>query len=207
MGRYCWCGKDTIDDYIRIDIKYFKDLWCLKGNRFRYRTGTFAPTCNWKEAWTMRFDIYMDVKNASMVLSYTYRDSRSGEECTKRLGIKISKSKCNYWWFRYWFVCPNCWKRYVSLYLWNNREFYCRKCHNLCYPDQKFSDAIKRFNMVCPRGNKANKVYRTIKYEYRNGKITRKYKRYLKLMRRTWTQEDIRERNYKMKMMLSGMYL
>jgi len=35
---------------------------------------------------------------------------------------------------------------------------------------------------VFPRYADAEKLYTTIKYPYRNGKPTRKYKRYLKLM-------------------------
>lgn len=38
------------------------------------------------------------------------------------------------------------------------------------------------FNKIFPREHKAEELYKTIKYPYRNGKETRKYRQYKKIM-------------------------
>ena len=63
-------------------------------------------------------------------------------------------------------------------------HFYCRKCNNLCYSDQNQGKIYRFLNKVYPKYNQADHLYATIKYKYRNGKMTRKYARYCKLMKK-----------------------
>jgi len=62
-------------------------------------------------------------------------------------------------------------------------QFACRKALNLAYIDQNRSKKWRVFNNFFPYEDIAENLYKTIKYKHRNGKLTRKYKKYLRLMR------------------------
>ncbi len=59
--------------------------------------------------------------------------------------------------------------------------FYCRKCLNLCYPEQKASKLYRNGLNFFKNKEDMDNLYDTIKYKYRNGKKTRKYAKYCKL--------------------------
>ncbi len=50
----------------------------------------------------------------------------------------VTKTKCNFGGYRYWFLCPICRKRAKKLYF-NADYFLCRKCLNLSYSSQRKS--------------------------------------------------------------------
>ena len=97
--------------------------------------------------------------------------------------IQLTSTPCNYWGYRYWFVCPCGWNRSNKLYLQGNWIFASRKTLWLKYEDQNQSKKRREMNMVFWKEYEARELYKTIKYKWRNGKPTRKYKSYMKKMR------------------------
>ncbi|MDD3262589.1 MAG: hypothetical protein PHR61_01975 [Candidatus Absconditabacteria bacterium] len=188
MGGYRGGGRDTTDQYNNINIKKFKERGYLKeGLSF---SGTIEWSRNGDVQSSMGVGSYAD--NTALWFSFSGIDRSTQERRNYYHVISLAKTDCNYGGYRYWFVCPKCGKKYGKLYIAGN-HFHCRKCLNLCYEDQKRGDLYKAFNRVYPKRAEAEELYKTIKYKYRNGKITRKYKKYNKLMRVDFDRLDIEE--------------
>jgi len=172
---------DTVEAYKRIDMRVLKSRWHLKENRKSY----------WNYGRTFRGepsgDIGYWVDTQEMYVNPVFTQTNRDEEKQKfDYKIRMAKTDCTYGWYRYWFVCPNCSKRRVVLCLSNDWHFYCRKCLHLCYSTQATSRFSRRWDCILPsidEEEKAEKLLKTIKYKIRNGRYTRKWKRYLKLTR------------------------
>lgn len=189
MWRYAWYGKDTIDDYKSVDIRQFRSRWCFRSSGYMFWSLTRSR--NWNQVGSMWYSKYLSDEQSYMVFDFTVTDRDSWEKTPYKHQINLAKTPCNYWWYRYWFVCPKCQKKYVSLYIGSNSGFYCRECLNLCYADQKIGSLWRLFNRIYPREYDADQLYKTIKYKFRNGNMTRKYKRYCKMTRRHVTMADV----------------
>lgn len=183
MGRWWGDGKNTTNEYKGIDIRLFKKRWYLDGRENWY----LRWTRNWNETGSM--SLSMSLLECYIKFSFTHKSYN--EETPYNLKVNLAKTSCNYWWYRYWFICPDCQKRYVSLYLWYDSHFHCRKCLNLCYEDQKSSNFSRLLNRIHPKYG-AKELYQTIKYKYRNNKMTRKYARYCRMMRIWRSTSDLK---------------
>ena len=75
----------------------------------------------------------------SLMLSYGFQNKT----------IRLTKTRCNYGGFRFWFLCPGCYRRAAVLYLYQSLK--CRKCHDLVYNSERESPLDRRFR-------KANKI-------------------------------------------------
>lgn len=122
-------------------------------------------------------------KQKTIRVHFTQTDRDTGEKTRLDYKIRLEATPCNYWGFRYWFICPcglnRCWR----LYLQSNWIFASRKTLWIKYEDQNQRRKWREFNNVYPMYNQAEELLETIKYKFRGGKITRKYRRYLRLMR------------------------
>lgn len=185
MGRYRGGGRDTTDQYNNISIKRFKERWYLK--EWFSNSWTIEWSRNGEVQSSMSVWSYTD--NTALWFSFSWIDRETQERKSYHHAIWLTKTPCNYWWYRYWLVCPRCWKKHGKLYVAGN-GFYCRKCLNLCYSEQNEGRYYRYMNKVYPKYYLAEKLRETIKYPTRNGKYTRKYKTYLKLMRSDVSIED-----------------
>lgn len=177
-GWQSW-WRETIKHRPNISIKKLKDRGYLKdcGDK----AGVIERYYDWYKRHSMKLCVCNSEDKSYVVLIFTKTDEQTLEENKYELLIHLSKTKCNYWWYRHRFICRNCQKRYTHLYLWENSYFYCRKCLNLCYPEQKVSKLRRNGLNFLRNKEEANETYSTIKYMYRNGKKTRKYLRYCRL--------------------------
>lgn len=181
MWRYGWNWKTSTEDYTRtLSIKFLKKYWYLDkwiGNK----TWWLYWKLNWEDNWNIWIEI---TKWESSWIIRVYFTQTDREWIKKELDyeIELVSTSCNYWWVRWWFLCPCKWNRCSILYKQNNWIFASRKTLDLCYDDQKRSHQRRIFNIAFPNESKAMWIYETIKYKYRNWKATRKYKRYLKII-------------------------
>jgi hypothetical protein len=67
-----------------------------------------------------------------LALSFASRGRGSNTWVPVKQSIKLAWVSCNYGGKRPFFVCPKCERRFFILYS-GDREFLCRKCHNLNY--------------------------------------------------------------------------
>ena len=123
---------------------------------------------------------------------FTQTDNNTWKKEQFDYKIQLTSTPCNYWGCRYWFICPCGWNRSNKLYLQGNWIFASRKTLWLKYEDQNQSKKRREMNMVFWKEYEARELYKTIKYKWRNGKPTRKYKSYMKKMR-VWIPAKERE--------------
>ena len=105
--------------------------------------------------------------------------------------IHLSVTKCNYWWYRWWFICPWSWEKCANLYLYKDWKFYSRKYLNLLYPEQLLSKNQRLFdNWLWKYHNIAEEVQKSIKYTTRNWLKTRKQRKLEKIALKLSTPES-----------------
>ncbi len=97
--------------------------------------------------------------------------------------IRLLSTPCNYGGVRYWFSCLLCEARVSSLYLPPSACYFaCRHCYNLSYESRNTSISKGRFRaleILC----RLDEYEKKIKRKYYAGRETKKYLRYLKLVR------------------------
>lgn len=72
--------------------------------------------------------------------------------------INIETTPCHYGGMRYWFTCPDCYKRAAKLYL-RNSAFSCRICQKLNYATQQENKLDGTRLVMCRIRNKLNWQY------------------------------------------------
>ncbi len=182
MWRIYWTWKDSVEDYSKtIDIKFLKKYWYLDKWKTYQRWWLY-----WKRNWEDNWNIWVEVEkwgNRWYLRVFFTQTNFNWEKKELDYKIPLVSTACNYWGVRWWFLCPCNWNRCSILYLQNNWIFASRETLGLCYEKQRRSKRWRDFDKVFPDEYEAEKLYETIKYKFRNWKETRKYKRYLKLMR------------------------
>ena len=178
MGR--WSGKNTTDDCLKIDIRWLKRQDYLCG----FRSGTLTWTYGWDKhkssvgitvSTTDDYDKYLE-------LSYTQTDRNTEEKKEFNHKIPITTTPCNYGGKRYWFMCPlyksgvYCGRRVAVLYK-SGDWFGCRHCYELAYESNR-----ERYHITSEP--ELEELEKNIKRTHYDGKMTRKYRSYLKKEKR-----------------------
>lgn len=89
--------------------------------------------------------------------------------------IHLTTTKCNYGWFRWWFICPWSWKKCSHLYYHESWKFFSRKYLNLWYLEQNLSKNQRILDEVNWKYEfKANILKSKIKYPFRKWIKTKK---------------------------------
>jgi len=194
MPRYYYDGaRDTADSKRKISVKWLKDNGYLEKDNYKY--GGMVWFNNGEETGRINFSTCLDERGDS--ISFNYKIREYGEEDWKDMDYKFNllKTPCYFGGYRYWFECGlykqnvYCGRRVGVLYLVGD-YFGCRHCANLSYDSCNESKRFKSYPFsILTKGAKAEKLYKTIKREFYNGKPTRKYKRYLKLS--GFTEEEL----------------
>lgn len=145
MGRYA-SGKETTDDYKRIDV------------RFLYKHGYLVPGAYFTLSWSRRGErigwIQCRTTCEAVILDYKHRRGAADEWKNEEYAVKISHTPCNYGGERPWLHCPalGCGRRVAILY--GGAIFACRHCHQLAYECQHERDyerALRRAQTISER--------------------------------------------------------
>lgn len=181
MWRYTSRGKNTVDEYSQtIDIKFLKKFGYLDSG-VSFKSWWLYWSLNGQANGNIAIEIKKGEREWHVRVHFT-QTNRDWEKKDFDYKIPLVTTPCNYWWVRWWFLCPCKWNRCSILYFQSNGIFASRKTLDLCYEDQQRSREWRLFNKIFPREHKAEELYKTIKYPYRNGKETRKYRQYKKIM-------------------------
>lgn len=180
MWRYYWNWRNSVEDYKTIDIKFLKIYWYLDK-----WVDIKSWWLYWKRNWQNNWNIWIEVNKweNTWYLRVTFSQTNYNSE-KRKLDYKIPlvSTSCNYWWIRWWFLCPCRWNRCSILYLQSNWIFASRKTLNLCYKSQKESKLARFYwKYLFSNYEKIEELKRTIKYPFRNWKPTRKIIRLMKL--------------------------
>jgi hypothetical protein len=116
-------------------------------------------------------------------LQYTYTNKWSGEKGNLDYKIRLTTTPCNYGGVRYWFICPlskngqYCGRRVGVIYS-IGKWFGCRHCGDICYAAQLKGEKFRGCSISYPDIEKAEQE---VKRKYYNGRMTRKYRRVIKM--------------------------
>jgi len=89
------------------------------------------------------------------------RDERDDYLHGNGLEIPLTRTLCNFGGFRWWFICPQCWKRVAVLYRPPRRTFFlCRHCHELTYEScQEHRTSFEPFSKRLKISDRVKKIY------------------------------------------------
>lgn len=105
--------------------------------------------------------------------------------------IHLVTTKCNYGWFRWWFICPWNGKKCSHLYFTDNWKLYSRSYLKLTYSDQYLSKNQREFDeMNWKYDDEILELKSRIKYKQRKGLKTRKQSLLEKYENKSKTKEE-----------------
>lgn len=97
--------------------------------------------------------------------------------------INLLTTSCNYGGLRYWFECPFC-RRQVGVLYFRGSYFGCRHCQFLTYESRNLSGMEKVAGKMISFPKIERYKERAKRKQY-DGKITKKYSRYLEIKRKS----------------------
>lgn len=172
MWRFWW--KDTVDDYKYISIYDFYKRWTIKEWN---RSGNLNFSKWWRQTWFISY--VLNIWDESYLQLKFIATGDDWIEKKFDYKIKLDRTSSNYWWYKYWFLCPCTGRRCTKLYLQSNWYFCDRKALNLYYPAQLEKRPLRWYSFWwLPY---LDRLYESIKYKYRNWKPTKKRIKYIKL--------------------------
>lgn len=190
MWRYYWSWKNTVEDFKKtISIKNLKESWFLIWDYKQWKI-------TWYYAENEIWNIWIEIEKNDFSWYLRVYFIQTDETWNKKefdYRIELVTTKCNYWWVRWWFLCPCKWNRCSILYLQNNWIFASRKTLDLCYEKQKESKKWRYFwYLLWDNFTKILEIRKTMKYPFRNWKPTRKMRRVLKLHNKIPNENEIK---------------
>lgn len=190
MWRYYWSWKNTVEDFKKtISIKNLKESWFLIWDYKQWKI-------TWYYAENEIWNIWIEIEKNDFSWYLRVYFIQTDETWNKKefdYRIELVTTKCNYWWVRWWFLCPCKWNRCSILYLQNNWIFASRKTLDLVYEQQKESKKWRYFwYLLWDNFTKILEIKESMKYPFRNWKPTRKMRRVLKLHNKIPNENEIK---------------
>lgn len=181
MGRYYYSKKEEADALRKIETRFLN-----KHGFFNYswRSDTLTWSRNGEVTATISIEIIMNTNERYLNLIYTQTDRSSGQKTNYDYKIPLTTTPCYFGGKRYWFICPwyssgvYCGRRVGTLYL-GDKYFACRHCNNLTYNSRNLGGIFKTAGQVISEPY-LEELKEQIGRKYYAGKMTRKYKIYLK---------------------------
>jgi len=129
LWRVLFMGKDTVNNYKSISIKFLKQHKQLVG----YCSGGISWSRGGEKTGSVSYHIdisYPGTEHIRFKYTTTIRDT--GEKIDRNYRVRLEPTKCNYGGQRWWFICNYCQRRVGVLYI-GDSDFACRHCYNLTY--------------------------------------------------------------------------
>lgn len=200
MPRYYSSAKNTTDYYSQVwSIFKLKRDKVIKNGEYTF-SGTSQWTRNGEPNGSISFILTKDDYRGNVRVYFTQTSSSTGEKKEHDYIIQLESTPCHLWGRRWWFICPCRWNRCAKLYMQNNGIFASRKTLNLSYESRNTSKRWRYLDSVFWKGSgeEQYQLHKSIKYPYRNGKPTRKMRKYLKMTYTPYSDEQL----HKMEMAL-----
>jgi hypothetical protein len=151
-------------------------VFMLKKNKYLQYGSFVSGTMRWSRFGEVRQEVsfYVDFWNTSFCLSHSNKTEYS---------VNLTKTPCTFGGVRYWFACPNCYKRVGTLYFTGESPLACRTCWNLSYESNNLSGIFKEIgSLKC--NDDIEEMYKDLRTRYYKGKMTKRYARTLKHQKR-----------------------
>jgi len=143
---YRYETKISIDQMMRIDIRYLKKHGMLKTGRYPLAWAL----SNGAEFGQVSLGV---IEKKGVVVSFNWQSDSTGLLTQYNIPIRFSQSACSYGGFRQWLNCPRC-RRRVSIVALYPPVIACRHCLNLTYSSQNerpMYRALRRRNKIGDR--------------------------------------------------------
>lgn len=165
----------------RLESDYLErlEIWWLRANDW-LQPGINHHSVSWNRNGVNVFNIGLRIiitpEDEFVELLYKLIEE-DGKEKQIDTQIMLLQTECNYGGTRYWFECPKCYQRVGVLYH-RSGKLACRHCQHLTYASKKVNGVEKLTGRIV--SDKEIETLRIkVKRKFYNGKLTKKYKRYL----------------------------
>ena len=124
MGRYSYSRRNMVENSLILSIKGMKEI--IQDNPDK------LAIAKWENG--NQIGLIYKSESEEILISYQIKSNN----LSVKTYISIIKQPCNYGDSRYYFACPDCWKKVYKLYKPHTDNYFaCRTCHNLTYREQK----------------------------------------------------------------------
>ena len=181
MGRYYWSKKEEADGLKQVSVSFLR-----KHGYFSNGWHSGAITWSWNGEKTGSISVQSSINENEQYVKfiYTQTDGNTDEKKYFDYKIPLTTTPCYFSGKRYWFICPwsangrYCGKRVGVLYL-GDKYFACRHCYDLTYNSRNLSGFSKVAGRVISIPE-LEKLESETKRKYYAGRMTRRYRSYLK---------------------------
>lgn len=185
--------KQEADSLKKINIYWLRQQGLLQEDCWLSRTITWANDFTGNKS---SIDIYTSLTSDGdyIQLKYTQTDS-DGKKRDFDYKVYLESTACHYGGYRYWFICPliangkYCGRRAATLYKAGD-YFGCLSCYDLTYNSRNLSGVFKAAGQVVSIPE-LEKLEKGLKRKSYSGKLTRKYKNFLKKNEKSMRQLEI----------------
>lgn len=181
MGRWSYSGRQEADGLKRVSVSFLKKHGYFNRG---WKSDGIAWSSHGEKRGSMGVQSSIDESEQYIKFIYTQTDKDTGEKKDFDHKIPLTTTPCYFGGKRYWFICPcyangvYCGRRVGVLYKGGD-YFACRHCYNLTYDSRNLSGISKMAGQTVTMPE-LEKLEAEVKRKYYAGKMTRKYKRYLK---------------------------
>lgn len=190
MGRYYWSKKKEADGLKQVSISFLKKHGYFNQG---WHSGIITWSRYGEETGSIGVQSFIDFEDAQYVrFIYIQMDNNTGKKRHFDYKIPLTTTSCYFGGKRYWFICPlsvngqYCGRRVGVLYKGGD-YFGCRHCYNLTYSSRNLSGIYKIIGQTVSV-LELEELESQVKRKYYKGKITTRYKRYLKKLKKRWWQ-------------------
>ncbi len=191
MGRWSYSNKQEADDLKKFSTSFLKKHGYFSVCR---NSGIMTWSRNGEKTGSMSIESEISEKQNYIRLIYTQTNLDSKKKKDFDCKIPLTTTPCYFGGKRYWFICSlykngqYCGRRVGTLYKGGD-YFGCRHCYNLTYESKKLSGYQKSFGSVISIPE-LEELEVNIKRKFYNGKMTRKYKRFIEKERKSEFQME-----------------
>jgi len=181
MGRYYWSKKEKADSLKQVSVSFLKKHGYFNNG---WHSGIITWSRNGEETGSISIQSFISEDEQYVKFIYTQTDKNTGEKKNFDYKIPLTTTPCYFGGKRYWFSCPlytngkYCGRRVGVLYL-GGEYFACRHCCDLTYYSRNLGGISKIAGRIISLPE-LEKLESEVKRKYYVGKMTKKYKRYLK---------------------------
>lgn len=192
MGRWSYSSRQEADGLKQVNVSFLKKHGYFNRG---WESGTLTWSWNGEQTGNISIQSSLDDHEQYVRFIYTRTDRHTEEKKDFDYKIPLTTTPCYFGGKRYWFVCPwyangvYCGRRVGMLYLGGD-YFACRHCYNLTYNSRNLSGFSKIAGQVISFPE-LEELEARVKCKYYAGKITRRYKRYLKKQRKALFQLQV----------------
>ena len=192
MGRWSYSGRQEADSLKQVSVSFLKKHGYLNPG---WTSGNITWSWHGEERGSVGIESSIGGDEQYVKFFYTQTDRATGEKRDLEYKIPLTTTPCYFGGKRYWFICPwhtngvYCGRRVGVLYL-GGHYFACRHCYNLTYSSRNLS-GISKITGQTISIPELEKLESEAKRKYYAGKMTRKYKRFLKKERKSLRQLQI----------------